>query len=124
MEFQSLMDPQNLGLPFVTGILVHAIRALGRPWFATPVGKRVLRVVPLLIAIPLALLGVGTAGSLGDRFMLGVISAAVSVHAYELWMKTVLGRLDALSSLRETPVPPATPAVKEPETREQPTDAP
>lgn len=109
MDIRALInEPSNLLLPIAAGVLTQAVRTSFRGIEHTAWAQRVLPLLPFVFSVGLAVLGVGTAGPLAERILLGILAGAVSGAAYKLFKTTVAGK--GLAVEEPAPVqPPAAP---------------
>lgn len=107
----SLMTGANGLLALVVFALCVTLKQSLKGFFNTAVGQRLLPVLPLVLGVGLALLGLCTATRWQDRVIVGVLAGFAAAHVYKLGKDTVLGHnlgIDDDSAPTNTPPnPPA-----------------
>lgn len=104
MDLQDIFQARNLLLALVINLLTQFVRVSTGTWDKTRTGKRLLPLLPLVISLCLTMAGASTARTTLDRFMAGVVLAAISTVVYKLLRTTAFGRgiADALEQRSES----------------------
>lgn len=93
MDLASMLtDPSKAALPIAAGVLTQVLRASLSGLERHGWGKRLLPLLPVIIAVALAMAGVGAAGAWRERLLFGIFSGALAGHGYKLLKTTLAGR--------------------------------
>lgn len=111
MEISSLVSGKNLTLAGSVFVLVMLLKTSFPEFFKSNAGKRLLPVLPMLLAVVAAFFGfcdVALAPSWQDKLMTGLLTGAYASWFYKVGRTTILGR-DLEAPLGGVSVPPTEP---------------
>lgn len=91
MDVTSLLTGKNLILFGACLMTARLVRGMFFPHFETGWGERLLPVVPLIVGVVGALVGVADAETLADRVLLGIIAGGLAGQTYKVGKTSVLG---------------------------------
>jgi len=115
VDFDSLMSWVNLSLAGAIFVVTATLKQILGKFFTSPVGQRLLPLIPLVLGVGLSLAGFhdGRMSRWQDLVIVGVLSGAFSGQIFKIGRTSLLGRgLDPTapeSSASVTPPPPEPP---------------
>jgi hypothetical protein len=89
-----MMNAENAALVGATLTVISMARGVAKEFFESRIGKRLLPVLPLLLAMGLALLGFGEAEGLsgtGDKLMLGFFAGLAAGQMFKIGKTSAMG---------------------------------
>lgn len=91
MIIEELVTGRNLSLAGGIVVVVMVFRQLFPAAWKTPLGKRVLPVLPILLGVLGAIAGMAEAASWQDRVVVGLLAGYVAAHSFQVGKTSVLG---------------------------------
>lgn len=107
MDISSLLTGRNAMLPVGVYAVTQALKMALPKVFQSSVGQRLVPLIPLVLGIGLALVGIGEgAPRWQDRILLGLLAGFTASHLFKVGKTSLLGW--GIEATKEDP--PATPA--------------
>jgi len=112
MDVSALMTGKNAMLPVAVFVISQTLKSLFPAFFAGKVGQRLMPVIPLVVGVGLALLGLCDAAHWQDRMLLGLLASFTASHLFKVGKTSFLGwGVEAAQDPGPTPAEAAIPPV-------------